>query len=130
MADGNMQTTYGDTWSFTCQVTDDATPPVPIDLTNATINFLLETRSTTVADLQLQDVDQVPPITTAGITISRNNATGTFIITCSDAVMATLDDNRQYTFHCIATFDPTHLVYPDFVMTLCVCTLSVEERAV
>ena len=121
MSDCAIVRYHGDTWELSVAVTDNL--GAIVSLVGAELVFRLETKSDTVTDFYFSD-----PVgliaNTAGITIVRNNALGTFTLTLTDVLMATLDIDTQY------QWDITMTNAAGIVLTLVVGTLAVEEKAI
>ena len=120
MSDCALVRYHGDTWELPVAVTDSL--GVAITLVGATLVFRLETKSTTVPDFYV--ADPVSPLNTAGISIVRQDVLGTFTLTLTDVLMATLDIDTQY------QWDITMINALGIVLTLVVGTFAVEEKAI
>jgi len=115
---------HGDTWLLPVYVTDDATPPVAIDLTGSTIVFRLETESDDVEDFYFSDPVNPLITNTVGISIIRNDLLGTFSLTLTSVLMATLTARLQY------SWDITVTSVAGIVLTYFDATYSIKAKAI
>ena len=121
MSDCVITRYHGDTWELPVAVTDST--GVAISLVGCELVFRLETKSTTVADFYFADPVTVTP-NTVGISIVRQDLLGTFTLTLTDTLMATLAIDTQY------QWDITMTDAVGVVLTLVVGTFSIEEKAI
>ena len=120
MSDCVITRYHGDTWELPVAV--KTALGVAINLTGATLVFRLETKSTTVPDFYF--ANPISVLNTVGISIVRQDALGTFTLTLTNTLMATLDEDTQY------QWDITSTNAAGVVLTLVVGTYSIEEKAV